>query len=258
MANWIFVPRGSAAKLAYTVTASNQATDHPVTNVALVQYPRRTWKSTTVVDLGASIVIDLGSAKALTDLVLAFANFSSLSVHAGADGTNWPDDLGTYGIPMDRWAGRRQAWLHLSSSAATRRYRRIRPAGVAAGATGFELGSLFALQNPAPLIHNVSWPTWTPVEPIEEVPFDGGARERKNLGPVFVQTQIGNPTVERGTDDAHLREMAAMFRRQTEPFLLYANRDDPSEVYYCETESPVGFVERKAWFGYGASIREVY
>ena len=262
MANWILVPYPSAAILAYTASANNEAADHPATNVGLVRYPARTWEATTAVDFAVNLDLDLGSAQLITDIVLTHTNFGAVSIYVGDDGVSFPTLVVADVIHQNYEADdRRQAWLTLATPP-TKRYVRIQPWSADAGVTGFAAGNVFVLQSPTPLAYNPGWPVWTPVQPVGVVPFDGDAREVQARGPVYLETRLRFAN-NRGVDDAHLAEVVRALRRQTDPFLLYRNNRsvadvNSSQVYFVEPLGPPTVAERFGTFQLEVVVREVF
>lgn len=231
------------------LSATNEATTHPVANVLAPTKWRRTARSTSI--SAWNLDIDFGAATPLDGLFLHHCNFGKVMLAASNDASAWTNlyAAATDVLTDDRCAPpvRRKVWLPGSAwtSPFNHRYLRITPSVADAGAPFWEIGAVAF-----PVLENMTrnWGTpfaWTPVESVTRLEYAGGGGEVNVEGPTRVRfTLQGGPWATAAL--SQLTRLRAL--GQDGAFFLYENRDDRSKAYLLKRVSDTTVAERVITF----------
>lgn len=232
-----------------TVSASEEATNHPATNATLFPKPWRTARSTTTTSPW-TITIDFGAAVTPPGYFVHNANFSQFKAQVSVNGTTWVD-LYSGGTPQalgtdDRVSPRRKQWYPSSAFtgvAWNHRYFRLQAQLLDSGATYFELGALAVPQAVTNMTRNWGPPDFTPKEPITRLAYPGGGSEGNVEGRPYMAFDLTfGPNFKDALPQLHtLRTIG-----QDLPFLMNENRGDPTHVYILKRVAEVKFTEQFA------------
>ncbi len=240
--------------LAYTVTASSSIADHPAANLT-IRKPFITWKAATATDGAESLIVDLGSAKSPQALFLNNANFAAFTVEAGADGTTWPDTIGSPGgIDIDARVQRRKSWFPMTMTT-PRRFLKITAYTPDAGITGIELGTLVVVGTVETLVYN--WGTdipWVPLQAASSLGIQGGGTDFNTEGRRYLSYPNLHGAPWRTASMAQLLALHAIDKGA--PFVMYENRDNTAMAYLLKRTADAPFAERFRTFDASWSFEE--
>jgi len=222
-----------------TITASEEATGHPATNVGVFTKFRRTARSTTTTDPWI-VVCDFGATTTIAGIFLNNSNFQFALVATSPNGTTWTE-VGTFSnLIDDRVQPRRKIWIPNSGWTASRYYR-IRATTLLAGETYFELGTMAFPSPISGMTRNFAPPRWTPREPITWLDYAGGGNEINVEGPDLMSydLQFGPSVPAAMTQQMQLRGVG-----QGLPFFYFENRGDMTKAYILKRRGEVTVQEQ--------------
>lgn len=221
-------------RLGFTTSASSADIARPPANVANPLRVRRVWRSTSA---GAEWwQADFGVPATVRALLLDHVNFATATIEVSDDPTfaSGVTSHGAYSIGQDPnlrdpvfWRRKR---IILPTAPVPRRYLRIVPSDVQGGAAYFEIGRALFFETGAELQRNPTEWVFTRVRPATVLEYIGHGIDVNIDGiPYVVCDLAGEPAYIHDGILAQLNAVVGLGKGN--PFVLWANRGDPTEAY---------------------------
>lgn len=221
------------APLGFTTSASSFDVARPPANVANPLRVLRVWRSLTTT--GEWWQADFGTPRTVSAVLIDHTNFDTATIQVSDDPTfaTGVTSHGAFTIGQDPnlqdpvfWRRKR---LIVPAAPVGRRYLRLVPSGVQGGASFYELGRVLCFASGTELQRNPTEWAFTRVRPATVLEYAGHGVDVNWDGiPYVVCDLAGEPYIHDGIL-AQLKSLVGVGKGN--PFVLYANRGDPTEAY---------------------------